>query len=66
MCAKFMGSQDRIPPRAQVFSGVFCGLCDDLITGTEESYRVCLIACNLETSKRGTSAQVGLLCYRKK
>jgi hypothetical protein len=34
---------------------VFCadsGLCDGLVDGSEESYCVCLIVCDLETSKR--------------
>jgi len=29
------------------------GLCDELITRPEESYRLCCVVCNLETSRIG-------------
>jgi len=29
------------------------GLCDELITRPEESYRLCCVVCDLETSRTG-------------
>ena len=52
----------RIPPEAWMF--VFCeccvlwgrGLCDELITRPEESYRLCcVVVCDLETSRIGAT-----------
>jgi hypothetical protein len=55
--ARLLGLWVRIPPEAWMF--VFCeccvlssrGLCDELITRPEESYRLwCVVVCDLETS----------------
>ena len=50
----------RIPPGAWIFVCRECrvlsgrGLCDELITRPEESYRVwCVVVCDLETSRMG-------------
>ena len=50
----------RISPGAWIFVCCECrvlsgrGLCDELITRPEESYRLCcIIVCNLETSRMG-------------
>ena len=50
----------RIPPGAWIFVCCECrvlsgrGLCDELITRTEESYRMCcVVVCDLETSRMG-------------
>ena len=50
----------RIPPGAWIFVCCECrvlsgrGLCDELITRPEESYRLCfVVACDLETSRMG-------------
>jgi hypothetical protein len=49
---------------------VFCvgsGLCDELITRHEESYRVCVfLVCDLETSKRGGLSPFGAVTPQKK
>jgi hypothetical protein len=51
----------RIPPGAWIFVCCECrvlsgrGLCDELITRPEESYRLyCVVVCDLETSRIGT------------
>ena len=58
--AHLLRSWVRIPPRAWIF--VCCeyralsgrGLCDELITRPEESYRLCcVVVCDLETSRTG-------------
>ena len=58
--AHLLRSWVRIPPRAWIF--VCCeyralsgrGLCDELITRPEESYRLwCVVVCDLETSRMG-------------
>ena len=58
--AHLLRSWVRIPPGAWIF--VFCecrmlsggGLCDELITRPEESYRLwCVVVCDLETSRIG-------------
>ena len=48
----------RIPPGAWMFVCCECcvlsgrGLCDELITGPEQSYRLwCVVVCDLETSR---------------
>ena len=50
-----LGSRVRIPPNAQMVISCICcvtsGLCDRLITRSEESYQVRLIVCTLETLK---------------
>ena len=55
-----LGSWVQIPPGAWIF--VYCecrvlsgrGLCDELITRPEESYRLCcVVVCDLETSRMG-------------
>ena len=50
----------RIPPRAWIFVCCECcvlsgrGLCNELITRPEESYRLCcVVVCDLETSRMG-------------
>jgi len=50
----------RIPPVAWIFVCCECrvlsgrGLCDELITRPEESYRLCcVVVCDLETSRMG-------------
>ena len=57
--ARLLRSWVRIPPGAWIF--VCCewrvlsgrGLCDELITCPEESYRMCCVVCDLETSRMG-------------
>ena len=41
-------------------------LCDDLITRSEESYRVCVKLCDVETPKMWGLDRVGMLPHRKK
>ena len=52
----------RIPPGARIFVCCEChvltgrGLCDELITRPEESYRLwCDVVCDLETSRIGAA-----------
>ena len=56
--ARLLRSWVRIPPVAWIFVCCECrvlsgrGLCDELITRPEESYRLCcLVVCDLETSR---------------
>ena len=56
--ARLLRSWVRIPPGAWMFVCCECcvlsgrGLCDELITRPEESYRLwCVVACDLETSR---------------
>jgi len=58
--AHLMRSWVRIPPGAWIFVCCECrvlsgrGLCDELITRPEESYRLwCVVVCDLETSRIG-------------
>ena len=57
--ARLLRSWVRIPPGAWIFVCCECrvlsgrGLCDELITRPEESYRLCCIVCDLETSRMG-------------
>ena len=58
--ARLLRSWVRIPPGAWIFVCCECrvlsgrGLCDELITRPEESYRLyCVIVCDLETSRMG-------------
>ena len=58
--ARLLRSWVRIPPGAWIFVCCECrvlssrGLCDELITPPEESYRLsCVIVCDLETSRMG-------------
>ena len=58
--APLLRSQVRIPPGAWIFVCCECrvlsgrGLCDELITRPEESYRLwCVVVCDLETSRMG-------------
>ena len=58
--AHLLKSWVRIPPGAWIFVCCECrvlsgrGLCDELITRTEESYRLCcVVVCDLETSRIG-------------
>ena len=54
-----VGSWVLIPPGAWIFVCCECrvlsdrGLCDELITRPEESYRLCCVVCDLETSRIG-------------
>ena len=56
--ARLLRSWVRIPPGAWIFVCCECrvlsgrGLCDELITRPEESYRLwCVVVCDLETSR---------------
>ena len=58
--ADLLRSWVRIPPGAWIFVCCECrvlsgrGLCDELITRPEESYRLCcVVVCDLETSRMG-------------
>ena len=58
--ARLLRSWVRIPPGAWIFVCCVCrvllrrGLCDELITRPEESYRLCcVVVCDLETSRMG-------------
>ena len=58
--ARLLRSWVRIPPGAWMFVCCECcvlsgrGLCDELITHPEESYRMwCVVVCDLETSRMG-------------
>ena len=58
--AHLLRSWVRIPPGARIFVCCECrvlsgrGLCDELITRPEESYRMwCVVVCDLETSRIG-------------
>ena len=58
--AHLLRSWVRIPPGARIFVCCECrvlsgrGLCDELITCLEESYRLCcVVVCDLETSRMG-------------
>lgn len=49
--ARFLGLWVQMPPRLQMFSPCVCcvanGLCDELITHSEEFYLVCMSTCVL-------------------
>ena len=58
--ARLLRSWVRIPPGAWIFVCCECcvlsgrGLCDEMITRPEESYRLCcVVVCDLETSRMG-------------
>ena len=58
--ARLLRSWVRIPPGAWIFVCCECrvlsgrGLCDELITRPEKSYRLCcVVVCDLETSRIG-------------
>ena len=58
--ARLLRSWVRIPPGAWIFVCCECrvlsgrGLCDELITRLEETYRLCfVVVCDLETSRMG-------------
>ena len=60
LAARLLRSWVRIPPGAWIFVCCECrvlsgrGLCDELITLPEESYRLCcVVVCDLETSRIG-------------
>ena len=60
MTARLLRSWVRIPPGAWIFVCCECrvlsgrGLCDELTTRPEESYRLCcVVVCDLETSRIG-------------
>ena len=69
--ARLLRSWVRIPPGAWIF--VCCvyhvlsgrGLCDELITRPEESYRLCcVVVCDLETSRIGAPYIDNISCLR--
>ena len=72
--ARLLRSWVRIPPGAWIFVCCECcvlsgrGLCDELITRPEESYRLwCVVVCDLETSRmRRPWPAVGSQSHRKK
>ena len=51
-----------------VMGCVGSGLCDGLITRSQETYDMCIdvISCDLETSKEAAQARFGLHRYRRK
>ena len=57
--ARLLRSWVRIPPGTWIFVCCECrvlsgrGLCDELITRPEESYRLWCVVCDLETSRKG-------------
>jgi hypothetical protein len=59
VAARLLRSWVRIPPGAWIFVCCEChvlsgrGLCDELITRREESYRLWCVVCDLETSRMG-------------
>ena len=69
--ARLLRSWVRIPPGAWIFVCCECrvlsgrGLCDELITCPEESYRLCcVVVCNLETSRIGAPYIYDISCLR--
>ena len=69
--AHLLRSWVRIPPGAWIFVCCECrvlsgrGLCDELITHPEESYRLCcVVVCNLETSRIGAPCIYNISCLR--
>ena len=72
--ARMLRSWVRIPPGAWIFVCCECcvlsgrGLCDELITRPEESYRLCcVVVCDLETSRTMKAmTRVGSQRHRKK
>jgi hypothetical protein len=66
-----VGLRVRIPPGAWIFVCCECrvlacrGLCDELITRPEESYRLwCVVVCDLETSRIGDPYIYGISSIR--
>jgi len=64
--ARLLGLWDRIPPGAWMFVCCECrvlsgrGLCDELITRPEESYRLwCVVECDLENSRMRRPGPLG-------
>ena len=71
--AHLLRSWVRIPPGAWIFVCCECrvlsgrGLCDELITRPEESYRLfCVVVCDLETSRIGAPYIYNISCLRVK
>ena len=69
--ARLLRSWVRIPPGAWIFGSCECrvlsgrGLCDELITRPEESYRLCcVVVCDLETSRMGAPYIYDISCLR--
>ena len=67
VAALLLRSCIRIPLRAWIFVCCVCcvlsgiGLCDELITRSEESYRLwCVVVCDLLSSSVGATARCGL------
>ena len=71
--AGLLRSWVRIPPGAWIFVCCECcvlsgrGLCDELITRPEESYRLCcVVVCDLETSRMRRLWPTGGCCVKNK
>ena len=71
--AWLLGSRVRIPFKTWAFSSlvyVVCcvggGLCDRVITRPEESYLMCVIMCDLKTSKESPRPDLGYSAIKKK
>ena len=69
--ARLLRSWVRIPPGAWMFVCCKCrvlssrGLCDELITLPEESYRLwCVVVCDLETSRIGAPYIYDISCLK--
>ena len=68
--ARLLRSWVRIPPGAWIFVCCECrvlpgrGLCDELITRPEESYRLCyVVVCDLETSRIALHIYIYIYTY---
>jgi hypothetical protein len=65
----FLRSRVRIPQRTQLCASCVCcvcsGLCDELITCSEESYRGCVSVWSLNMKIEAFWALSGLLCQRR-
>ena len=71
VAARLLWSWVRMPPGAWIFVCCECrvllgrGLCDELITGPEESYWLrCVVVCDLETSRIGAPYIYDISCLR--
>ena len=70
VAAHLLRSWVRIPPGAWIFVCCECrvlsvgGLCDELITRPEESYRLWCVVCDLETSRIGPPCIYDISCLR--
>ena len=73
VAARLLRSWVRIPPGQWIFVCCECrvlsgrGLCDELITRPEESYRLCcVVVCDLETSRISAPYIYNISCLRVK